>query len=253
MRSGIRRRSLRAPEPCRCRHLSGVVIILFTGLLAAACTTTGQSTFGLAVPNGATVAFESIDGAPPAVFQKLVQTLSEEAASRAVPVVSRRADAEYRIRGYLAAHGNSGTTTFAWVWDVYDHDQNRALRITGEQSAATSIADASGAGAWAASNEQVLRGIARASMERVATFLRTSGPTPASAPPGEQTTSAVARASLRDDFSPEAWSIVRILRVSNTSAAAAAMPPADVPLPRRRPRAAGKKANKTLAFATQRH
>ena len=60
------------------------VLIAACGLGAAACTTTGSRP-----GQNATVAFESIDGPPPATFRKLVQKLNEEAEARKVPVVSR--------------------------------------------------------------------------------------------------------------------------------------------------------------------
>ena len=48
-------------------------------------------------------------------------------------IVSREGAATYRVRGYLARAVDRGRTTIAWVWDVYDARQARALRITGEE------------------------------------------------------------------------------------------------------------------------
>jgi hypothetical protein len=259
MQVGMRRRRLCAPQSvcCRCRQLFGVVTVVLTGFLAAGCSTISQPTAGFGIPRGVTVAFESIDGAPPAVFRKLVQNLSEAAAARAVSVVSRQETAEYRVRGYLAARATGGRATYSWVWDVYDRDQNRALRIAGAQSADAAGNDALGENPWAAADESLLRDIARASIDRVATFLGAAGPAPAATPvPSEQQTYAVAGASPGDDFSPQAWGIFRIFRVSNASAPAAgtrdaATPsaPTDVPLPRRRPRAADVRPDRVLAYA----
>lgn len=254
MQGGMRRRMSYAPESfcCRCRLLPGVVTVVLTGFLAAGCNTVAQPTAGFGSPHGATIAFESIDGAPRPVFRKLVQDLSEEAAARAVPVVSRRGSAAYRVRGYLAAQMAGGRTTYAWVWDIYDRDQNRALRISGEQTV-----DASSGNAWSAADDRVVRGIARASMDRVAVFLGATGPAPVAATPAPvpQQTYAVASAPARDDFSPEAWGIFRIFGTGNTSAPAAGapdtatQPAADVPLPRQRPRTAGVLPNRVLAYA----
>jgi hypothetical protein len=251
MQAGMSRRGscARGSGSHKCRHLFGVVAILLTGLLAAGCNTLGQPTAAFAVAQGATVAFESIDGAPPAVFHRLVQNLSEEAAARAVPVVSRQGAAEYRVRGYLAALTSGRRTTVAWVWDVYDREQRRALRIAGEQRIDAPGGDARRDDPWAAADDRVLRAIARTSMERVATFLAA----PAAAPPApDAPTYTVASASPRDDFSPEAWGIFRLFRVSNASASvleAATPPPAEVPLPRRRPRTAGVTPDRVLAYA----
>ena len=44
--------------------------------------------------------------------------------------------ATYRVRGYVSALVERDKTTFAWVWDVYDTDKRRALRLSGEEPAA---------------------------------------------------------------------------------------------------------------------
>ena len=104
---------------------------------------------------GASIAFESIDGPPVAVFQNLVTTLSAEATARQVLVVSRAGQPAYRIRGYLAAIVAGGRSHISWVWDVYDADKRRVLRISGEETAGRP-----GANAWAAADEQMVRRIA---------------------------------------------------------------------------------------------
>ena len=88
-----------------------------------------------AQPRGATVAFESIDGPPTGQFQKLVQHLNDEAQARRLAVISREQPSAYRVRGYLAAKVVQGETTISWVWDVFDKDEHRALRVTGEETA----------------------------------------------------------------------------------------------------------------------
>src|SRR6201985_2744949 len=56
--------------------------------------------------SGATVAFESIDGPPPQVFDRMVGVLASESKLRSPSVVSRQGQAAYRIRSYLAATGH---------------------------------------------------------------------------------------------------------------------------------------------------
>ena len=75
-----------------------------------------------------TVAFESIDGPPPHVFDRMVDVLDSESRLRNLSIVSREGSASYRVRSYLAAQVSRGRTVIAWVWDVYDRDQQRALR-----------------------------------------------------------------------------------------------------------------------------
>jgi hypothetical protein len=127
---------------------------------------------------GATVAFESIDGPPPEVFQKLVATLNDEAAARRLPVVSRAGPATYRVRAYVSAMVDRRKVSFAWVWDVYDADQRRLLRVAGEQPGALRPRNP-----WAAADEAVLRGIARSGVNEIVAFLGAPVPPPAAPEP----------------------------------------------------------------------
>jgi hypothetical protein len=112
-----------------------------------------------------TVAFESIDGPPETVFKTLVRELNQEAQAQQISVVSRESAAQYRIRGYVAAHVQGKKTTISWVWDVYDADRQRAMRLTGEEAGTSSRT------AWNAADDQVLNRIARDGMVRLAAFL----------------------------------------------------------------------------------
>jgi hypothetical protein len=150
---------------------------------------------------GSTVAFESIDGPPPEVFNRLVASLNDEAGARKITVVSRSAPATYRIRGYVSAVIERGKTSFAWVWDVYDADKRRALRISGEESAGPG----SRRDAWTAADAQVLHRMARNGIEQIAGFLNAPERPPAAAPEPN----LVTLVSKRDD-SPEAAGIFRV-------------------------------------------
>ena len=108
---------------------------------------------------GATVAFESIDGPPPQVFDRMVGVLDSESKLRSLSIVSRESSASYRVRSYLAAQVSRGRTTIAWVWDVYDRNQQRALRLSGEEPAGKAGRDP-----WAAADDLVLRRIAQAGL-----------------------------------------------------------------------------------------
>jgi len=117
---------------------------------------------------GTTVAFESIDGPPETVFRNLVRRLDQEARAQQVSVVSRESAAQYRVRGYVAAHVQGKKTTITWVWDVFDADRERAVRLAGE------IPGAPSERAWAAADDEVVARMARDGMTRLAAFL--SGP-----------------------------------------------------------------------------
>src|SRR5665213_3243515 len=85
--------------------------------------------------SGSTVTFESIDGPPPQIFERMVDVLDSESKLRNLQIVSREGAASYRVRSYLAAEVNHGRTVIAWVWDVYDRDQQRTFRLSGEEPA----------------------------------------------------------------------------------------------------------------------
>ncbi len=153
-----------------------LAFVIAGGLTVAGCTTSGDPVLAaIAGPGQRTVAFESIDGPPEQLFRTLVAQLSEEASAHRVTMVSRQAPAQYRIRGYLAAHVQGKKTTITWVWDVFDADQERAVRLSGEVPGAPSER------AWAAADDAVVARIARDGMTRLAAFLASPG----SLPPGE--------------------------------------------------------------------
>ena len=74
-----------------------------------------------------------------------------------------------------------GRTTIAWVWDVYDRDQQRALRLSGEEPAGKAGRDP-----WAAADDLVLRKIAQAGLSGLSGMIngtpRPDAPPPAPAP-----------------------------------------------------------------------
>ena len=119
-----------------------------------------------------------------------------------------------------------GKPSFAWVWDVYDADKRRALRISGEEPATGRARDA-----WSAADDQVLRGMARSGMERIAAFLGAPKRVPAEQPVASLLTLATAR-----DDTPEAAGIFRLWASERPPESTAITEPAaaDVPLPPRR-------------------
>ena len=134
-------------------------------LLAVACALGGCASGGApggsfamaSGGSGPTVAFESIDGPPPQIFERMVDVLDSESKLRSLQIVSREGTASYRVRSYLSAQVNHGRTSIAWVWDVYDRDQQRALRLSGEEPAGKAGRDP-----WLAADDLVLRKIAQA-------------------------------------------------------------------------------------------
>jgi len=213
----------------------GPVLAAACALALAGCSTNGAVNLAATQPRGATVAFESIEGPPPGHFQTLVRNLNNEAQSRRLAVISRENASAYRVRGYLTAKVVQRKTTISWVWDVFDREQNRALRIEGkEQSAeATKRADA-----WTVADDAMLGRIAQTSMEQLAAFLTSPEASPPVAGDASQTAFVVPAQS-----SPEAAGIFRIFRAhADPLPAESAEPPAAVdevagavPLPPHRP------------------
>ncbi|MBS7545786.1 hypothetical protein [Ancylobacter oerskovii] len=111
------------------------------------------------------LAFESIDGPPEPVFDKLVTSLSAEAGTQRIPVASRDSNAPYRVRGYLVAVVENGKGSVDWAWDVYDQDRERVLRVSGAEPAGT------GADVWANVDQAMLDRIAAQSLTEISTRL----------------------------------------------------------------------------------
>jgi|RhiMetdeSRZDD1v2_1073273.scaffolds.fasta_scaffold279793_1 hypothetical protein len=263
MQSGSIRRAAEAAPVGIERRLRRMAVLLL-GLAVSACAGTGQLA-NLTEADRTAVAIQSVEGAPAAVVHRFVALLEDEAAARQIPVVPL-SEAGYRLRGYLAAQGGDGaaaTKAVAWSVDVYRADGQRAVRLSGEEKAAGHP--------WQQADDETLRRIARASVERVAAFLGRSRPPAAAAsaatpqPQGEAPPAASPSALLSplgslDDWTPEAAGIFRILRGEPARTAAtpdaaahatAAVPPAEVPLPRRRPTAADAAGSAAFAFAPE--
>lgn len=128
--------------------------------------------------SGATVAFESIDGPPPQVFDRMVGVLDSESKLRSLSIVSREGTAAYRVRSYLSAQVVRGKTVIAWVWDVYDASQQRALRLSGEEPTAAK----GGRDPWAAADDLVLRKIAQAGFSGLSNMINGTPEAPGSVP-----------------------------------------------------------------------
>ena len=173
--------------PASCRKTPRAMIA--AALFVVACALGGcagggaaSGSFAMATSGGgSTVTFESIDGPPPQVFDRMVSVLDSESKLRNLQIVSREGGASYRVRSYLSAQVVRGKTVIAWVWDVYDNNQQRALRLSGTEPAAKGGRDA-----WAAADDMVLRKIAQAGLAGLSGMINGApdAPQPAPATPG---------------------------------------------------------------------
>jgi hypothetical protein len=235
MQTGPCLRSARATTPGK-RRCFGTIVVLMLGLAVSACVNGGQLANFTETPRPV-IAIESI-GAPPSTdVPRFVAMLEEEAAQHQI-AAGAVSEANYRLHGYLAARTDNTaasaarvtapaqTTSIAWMLDVYDGDQHRLVRLSGEETIAGP----------ASTDDQALRRIARSGMDQFAAFLVTSrAPATAATAPASRTA-----AGWLDDWTPEASGIFRLFgrAPSPTTAEARVHAPADeVPLPRGRPAA----------------
>src|ERR1700738_4003932 len=122
-------------------------------------------------PAAPPVACEPIDARPPPVFERMVNVLDSESKLRNLSIVSREGSASYRVRSYFSAQVSRGRATIAWVWDVYDRDQQRALRLSGEEPAGKAGRDA-----WAGADDLLLRKIAQAGLSGLSGMINGTAP-----------------------------------------------------------------------------
>src|SRR5882672_11381247 len=159
------------------RAVAAAALLVAAGALGG-CAGGGAASdsFAVSTGSGSTVAFESIDGPPPQVFDRMVGVLDSESKLRNLSIVSREGGASYRVRSYLSAQIVRGRTLISWVWDVYDANQQRSLRLSGEEPAGKAGRDA-----WAAADDLLLRKIAQAGLSGLSNMIN-GGPADAPAP-----------------------------------------------------------------------
>ncbi len=168
-------RPLRQPAS---RLMRAVMLMGLMGGMAGCVTEGGPGAGPMASSAGSTIAFDSIDGPPPQVFDRMVSVLDSEAKLRRVAVVSREGTAAYRVRSYLSAQVRGNRTNIAWVWDIYDRDQRRTLRLSGEEPTGRS----GGRDAWGQADDTVLRRIAQAGLTGIGGLVNGTLPTEPASP-----------------------------------------------------------------------
>jgi hypothetical protein len=154
-------------------------------LLAACQTDNGLVTGSLSQATPRAIAFESIDGPPPTVFERLVTQLTKEAEARKLPVVSRANASAWRVRLYLAAHMQKKQAAISWVGDVFDTSYDRAFRVSGEEPVSPPRRDV-----WALADDAVLARIAAKSLDAIVAEMNAPEalPSPAPAEPASRAT-----------------------------------------------------------------
>jgi hypothetical protein len=168
----------------RLRPGSCAPLALIAALALAACSNSDATVTG-SIPAGhsQTIAFESVDGPPRPVFDRLVAALSAEAEERELPVVTHTGPSAYRVRAYLATYveKRKKRATLTWAWEVLDTRQERAFRLSGEESLGAPKADV-----WAQIDDALLRRIAAKGFDELTARVGPISPMPAApAPAGE--------------------------------------------------------------------
>ena len=175
-------------------HAGFAVLLLGAACALGGCAGNGGPSGAFALANeGPTVAFESIDGPPQQIFDRMVSALDSESKLRNLTIVSRDSTAAYRVRSYLSAQVVHGKTMIAWVWDVYDRDQERALRLSGQEAAGKFGREAT-RDPWAAADDLILRKIAQAGLSGLSAMINGTPDTAPTAPSPARQGPAVANA-----------------------------------------------------------
>src|SRR3954468_10042487 len=164
------------------RVLAVMLLTAATALGGCAGGGGAANSYAMAPSSGGTVAFESTDGPPPQVVDRMVGVLDTESKLRSLSVVSREGTAAYRVRSYLSAQIVRGKTVIAWVWDVCDANQQRALRLSGEEPTAAKGGRDAARDPWAAADDLVLRKIAQAGFSGLSNMINGTPDAPSSAP-----------------------------------------------------------------------
>lgn len=120
-----------------------------------------------AVPRVAPVAFLPVTGAPQSVVSRLASAMRGAARDESVPVVvSVQQGAQYQVKGYFSALGDSGGTTLVYVWDVLDKNGVRVHRISGQEHGSASSGDP-----WNGITSGVIDRVAQSTMNSLRSWL----------------------------------------------------------------------------------
>ncbi len=157
-------------------------------LTLAACnqhdpiTTGSVAATPVSMAGTSTIAFESVDGPPRPVFDRLVAALSAEAERRQLPVVTQTGPSTYRVRAYLATYieKKKKRATLTWTWEVFDTRENRAFRLAGEEALGVPKSDV-----WGQLDDATLLRVARQGFDELSARIGGS-PAPAIPAPGDE-------------------------------------------------------------------
>ena len=166
----------------KARHLLAASVLLAFSPWLGGCSDTGGGLIASAtdtrspriamragvLPSSVTVAFKSLDGAPPEVVSRFVAAMSTALASRDI-VTADSGSANFVVQGHMSAYPAESGVAVAWVWDVYDQKRIRRQRMEDSITVRGSAGNP-----WGAVDDQVLTSIAGLTAENLAGFLTNS-------------------------------------------------------------------------------
>lgn len=149
---------------------SCVAALLFASVLAACGSVPGssgsssQSASAVMAPAPPAVpfaqakfSFAPVTGAPASLLNNLSAQLGREAFAQHVNLVpAGDPTANYVVKGYLSAVGDTSGTILVYVWDVFDTSGRRVHRISGQETSATGSQDP-----WGGVNSDTTNMVAR--------------------------------------------------------------------------------------------
>jgi hypothetical protein len=176
-------------EPARVRRARAWACAVLTAVGLAGCvdgavdlepqaTASGRTALRSGVsPRGASVAFVSVEGAPPAVVDRFSERTTAEAARREITVADA-GSASYFVRGYLSAYAVEGGAALGYVWDVFDKGRRRIQRTEDAIVVKGAAADP-----WSLVTDQALASLAAKSADDLAAILSNTPEAAAAAGP----------------------------------------------------------------------
>jgi hypothetical protein len=116
-------------------------------------------------PRDATVAFASLEGAPPALSSRFTALVAKDAADREITMTDPKA-ARYLVRAYLSASPIETGTELAYVYDLFDGEHRRIARVNDVLTVPGSAPDA-----WALLDDKTMASLAGRSADDLAVAL----------------------------------------------------------------------------------
>jgi len=159
------------------RSMSGVLALLATLVVLAACAQSPSQPFAKSSPsNGGSgripppIAIISMNGVPPAKAGVLADALAEAAGQRDIAIVQGNFSDGYQLAGNFQAVNEGGGVRIVYQWLLTGNTGGELHRIDGQE-----LVPATGADPWAGVSDVIIQRIASLTAERLSTKLAELG------------------------------------------------------------------------------